>query len=491
MNSGRPLVSLTGVSKTVTGNIQALRDATTVIYPDDLVAVVGPSGSGKTTLLSILGLLDTATAGEYLFDDVNVAELAEDSRNELRSRRVGFVFQNSYLNADESVGENVALGLRVRGVALAEQTPLVAAALAQVGLAGFENRRAGDLSGGEKQRVAVARALVTAPDLLLADEPTGALDSTSTAALVELLQEISSHGTAVVVVTHDPIVGAATKRVLEIHDGVVSEPHPVTPADSIGTPFEKGASKDDNTATPNPQTPTQPDNHSPLSQRGWQAQPDGGFHPTPPPTHTTHNHHQQTPADSVGTPFEKGASTDAKAGDKGTTRTARMLEVFDALKTPLLRPLRSALVLLAYVLGITSLTASLALTQSATGSIVERLTEAASNEIRVTTTESDSSFLLDPTLSDGAVSRLQKLEGVDTVVPVRTFGPQSNGITRALPASPNSAPTILPGRIFVTEASYLFSYGFEAASGRIDLLSNSWAGLTVILGSAAAENLNV
>jgi ABC-type lipoprotein export system ATPase subunit/ABC-type lipoprotein release transport system permease subunit len=498
-----PLVSLTGVSKTVAGNIQALRDATTIIRPQDFVAIVGPSGSGKTTLLSILGLLDTTTTGEYLFDGVDVARLDEDGRNELRSRRVGFVFQNSYLNADESVAENVALGLRVRGVPSDEQLPLVAVELARVGLAGFEDRRAGDLSGGEKQRVSVARALVTAPDLLLADEPTGALDSDSTAALVALLGEISSQDTAVVVVTHDPIVGGAAARVLEIRDGVLRET--TESSDEI-----TGQARDDGKHSRDDEEQGRDDEkHSRDDER--QRHSDGRQGRNGMPLETTESSDEITgqarddgkhSRDDEEQGHDDGgvrlSSTRLSNGElhrsippAGNVRTAHAMEVLDALKAPLLRPLRSVLVLLAYVLGITSLTASLALTQSATGSIVERLTEAASNEIRVTTTESDDNFLLDPTLPDGAIAQLKAVDGVATAVPVRTFGPQANGITRALPASHNNAPTIFPGRLFVTETDYLVTYGLTAASGRIDLLSNTWGGRTVVLGALAAENLGV
>ncbi|MCL1841684.1 MAG: ABC transporter ATP-binding protein, partial [Propionibacteriaceae bacterium] len=243
VGAGAPLVELRGVGRAIPGGGFALRDATARIARGEYVAVVGPSGSGKTTLLSILGLLDTPTTGTYLFDGVDVGSLDEVSRNQLRGERIGFVFQNAYLMADDSVADNVGLPLRVRGMSARRRRRLVNAALVQVGLSGFQNARAGELSGGEKQRVAVARALVGAPDVILADEPTGALDADSTRRLVALLQQINRAGTTVIVVTHDPIVAAGATRQLVIVDGVLSgAPHgdqaaaPQTPARDIPDP---------------------------------------------------------------------------------------------------------------------------------------------------------------------------------------------------------------------------------------------------------------
>lgn len=199
----------------------ALRDATVEIAKGRFVAIVGPSGSGKTTLLSILGLLDRPTSGTYWLAGREAALLDERERDRVRGTLLGFVFQNSYLVASETVGRTVSLGLRVRGVARRERDSRITAALDQVGLASMAGKRAGELSGGEKQRVAVARALVTAPHVILADEPTGALDGEATTRLIMLLRQISDEGTTVIVVSHDPLVAAAADEVLQIEDGTI------------------------------------------------------------------------------------------------------------------------------------------------------------------------------------------------------------------------------------------------------------------------------
>jgi ABC-type lipoprotein export system ATPase subunit len=219
------LISFTGLSKAVGGMAAtlALRQATADIHRGEFVAIAGASGSGKTTLLSILGLLDRPSSGSYWLDDVNVGLLSESQLNRLRARTFGFVFQNSYLLAEESVGENVALGLKVRGVPSLQRQVIVKRSLAQVGLMGTADKRAGECSGGEKQRVAVARALATAPEVILADEPTGALDLASTNQLIALLRRINADGMTIIVVTHDPLVAAAATRSITITDGVTSD----------------------------------------------------------------------------------------------------------------------------------------------------------------------------------------------------------------------------------------------------------------------------
>jgi ABC-type lipoprotein export system ATPase subunit len=213
---------LVGVGKTIPRSSGlALRDATCAIARGEFVSIIGPSGSGKTTLLSILGLLDRPSTGAHTFDGVDVVDLGERERNRFRGHRIGFVFQNSYIIAEESVERNVGLGLRTRGVSWSQRKELIEAALGQVDLAGDMGKRAGDLSGGEKQRVAVARALVTSPEVILADEPTGALDSESTLNLIDLLRRINDQGTTVIVVTHDPLVAGAAHRTIRIEDGIV------------------------------------------------------------------------------------------------------------------------------------------------------------------------------------------------------------------------------------------------------------------------------
>jgi|GEM_PF-213983 len=755
VGAGAPLVELRGVGRAIPGGGFALRDATARIARGEYVAVVGPSGSGKTTLLSILGLLDTPTTGTYLFDGVDVGSLDEVSRNQLRGERIGFVFQNAYLMADDSVADNVGLPLRVRGMSARRRRRLVNAALVQVGLSGFQNARAGELSGGEKQRVAVARALVGAPDVILADEPTGALDADSTRRLVALLQQINRAGTTVIVVTHDPIVAAGATRQLVIVDGVLSgAPHgdqaaapqtpardipdpnptnpvtigpseppqndsvPTTPATPTPTPQPTTPPKRDipapNTtnpaitgpseppqndsvpttpsATPTPAAPPVPTAPStPAPERdisapvvidwpvppalrmtggrsvpptaspdatptaapapattalhdiprdipapdtsGWPVPPaltpkrsrhvpagptprtparpaphhrtpvpsldvaaldarlarlglavapptppqtpepvpappepataqppeptpdppsqplqpepeptpaapdddtvglDQLFHdaelmlddepvapePTPvaPPQRTTRHrdaapappHAPSTPKRRPGpdvrrptvarshstaapvrtTAIAPAAAVPLAAHPDGTSPVRWGQELADAALAPLSRPIRWALVLLAYLLGVAALVGAVGLAQSATGQIVQRLTDAASNQVMVSTTNpAAQDDLLDPTLADGAVARAARLPGVTLAVPVRTYGGQSNPVSR----TPGST-TPFTGRFVVTEASYLRSIGSTAISGDLDLLTNPWNGPTAVVGSAAATELGV
>ncbi len=214
-------IALDQLTRRINSDVLALSNATCTIPDSDFVAIVGPSGSGKTTLLSLLGLLDRPTSGSYLLYGDDVSDLSERERNHIRGHQLGFVFQNSYLVGAETAATNVTLGLRVRGVPRRLQRSLVLDALDKVGLADSAHKPAGQLSGGEKQRVAVARALVTEPKLLLADEPTGALDSESTANLLSLLHEINADGTTVVIVTHDPLVAAAARHSFTLTDGVL------------------------------------------------------------------------------------------------------------------------------------------------------------------------------------------------------------------------------------------------------------------------------
>jgi len=217
------VMSFDHLARKVAGGTMALTEASGRIRAGEFVAVVGPSGSGKTTLLSILGLLDRPTNGTYTLAGMDVTGVDDTCLNRLRAEKIGFVFQNSFLIAEQTVGENTALGLKVRGIPPRLRKIMVVEALGRVGLADAVDKRGGDLSGGERQRVAVARALVTRPEVILADEPTGALDSASTERLIDVLKQINNDGTTIIVVTHDPLVAAAAHRRISIVDGVVHD----------------------------------------------------------------------------------------------------------------------------------------------------------------------------------------------------------------------------------------------------------------------------
>ncbi len=201
----------------------ALHHVNLHINAGEYVAISGPSGCGKSTLLSVLGLLDIPSEGEYLFDSVNVAGRNERQLNELRRGRVGFIFQNFNLIEELSVKENVELALEYTDTPVAEREARVAAMLQRLGVIHRANHRPSQLSGGQQQRVAIARALVAGPKLLLADEPTGNLDSSNGEEVMRILQEINADGTTVVMVTHSPEHAAQASRILHMLDGRIVE----------------------------------------------------------------------------------------------------------------------------------------------------------------------------------------------------------------------------------------------------------------------------
>jgi putative ABC transport system ATP-binding protein len=205
-------------------DVQALHGVTMAVERGEFAAIMGASGSGKSTLMNILGCLDQPSRGRYRLDGVDVAHATSDVLADTRNRRIGFVFQNFNLIPRTSALENAQLPLFYRGLSLKEQRNQAAAALRRVGLAGREHHYPAQLSGGQQQRVAIARALVTAPALLLADEPTGNLDTESSREIMAILEQLNGQDQiTVIVVTHDPNVAAyATRRIL-IQDGCILE----------------------------------------------------------------------------------------------------------------------------------------------------------------------------------------------------------------------------------------------------------------------------
>ncbi|TAN54379.1 MAG: ABC transporter ATP-binding protein [Betaproteobacteria bacterium] len=201
--------------------VRALDGVTMQITAGDFVAVMGPSGSGKSTFMNVLGCLDRPSGGEYLLDGEPVANLSDDALAEVRNRYVGFVFQNFNLLPRTSALENVELPLVYAGVAARERRLRAAEMIAKVGLAARAHHQPAQLSGGQQQRVAIARALVTRPKLILADEPTGALDSRTSLEIMALLQELNRTGMTVVIVTHENDIARFARRVLRFRDGRV------------------------------------------------------------------------------------------------------------------------------------------------------------------------------------------------------------------------------------------------------------------------------
>ena len=222
-----PLIRLRGITK-VYGEgptaFQALEGVDLDIDEGDFVAIMGPSGSGKSTAMNLIGCLDTPSAGEYLFKGAHVESLSRDQRARLRRRYFGFVFQGFNLLARTSAQENVELSLLYRGESARARHAAAARALDSVGLKGWEHHTPGELSGGQQQRVAIARAIVTEPAVLLADEPTGNLDTQRSREIMELLWRLNvDRGITVLMVTHEPDMAAWARRIVRFVDGVVSD----------------------------------------------------------------------------------------------------------------------------------------------------------------------------------------------------------------------------------------------------------------------------
>jgi putative ABC transport system ATP-binding protein len=243
--SEAPLIALKQVTK-VYGKgataLAALKGVDLQIQAGDFVAIMGPSGSGKSTAMNVLGCLDTPTTGEYLFHGLHVETLSRDQRARLRRRYLGFVFQGFNLLARTSAQENVELPLLYRGEPAKTRHALAAKALASVGLAGWEHHTPAELSGGQQQRVAIARAIVTEPAVLLADEPTGNLDTHRSQEIMDLLWKLNvDHGITVLMVTHEADMAAYAKRIVRFVDGVVESdtlnPRPT----ALQVPLSSGA----------------------------------------------------------------------------------------------------------------------------------------------------------------------------------------------------------------------------------------------------------
>ena len=221
-----PVIRLANVSYTYPGPppVAALRDADLVVGQGEHVSITGPSGSGKSTLLNLLGLLDRPTEGMLEIDGMNLGQASERDRSAVRARQIGFVFQAFHLLPHRAAVENVMLAQVYADLPRRRRRQSAMAALAQVGLAHRAYALPTALSGGERQRVAIARALVNRPSLLLCDEPTGNLDSATTAELIDLLDALHADGATLVVITHNPVVAARAGRQVIIRDGQLTEP---------------------------------------------------------------------------------------------------------------------------------------------------------------------------------------------------------------------------------------------------------------------------
>ncbi|MFJ7524165.1 ABC transporter ATP-binding protein [Streptomyces griseus] len=251
-----PVVELRNATKSYPGGVHALRAVDLTVHEGELLAVVGPSGSGKSTMLNVMGTLDRPTTGTVRIAGYDVSTLSDARLSALRARHIGFVFQHFHLAAGRDAVDNVADGLLYTGLPSWERRNRAREALARVRLDHRTSHTPNELSGGEKQRVAIARALVGEPRLLLADEPTGALDSASGEIVMELLHELNASGTTVCVITHDHGIAAALPRRVRFRDGEIVADERSAPRTESACPSTPGpGTPDPRHSTPGPGTP--------------------------------------------------------------------------------------------------------------------------------------------------------------------------------------------------------------------------------------------
>jgi putative ABC transport system ATP-binding protein len=230
MENGRPLISIENVAKVYrmgTVDVQALRGVSLEVHPGEMLSIMGPSGSGKSTLMNILGALDVPSQGTYILDGQDVSRMRQDALSEVRNRKIGFVFQNFNLLSRTSALANVELPLIYAGITRSRKR--CAAALEMVGLGDRLNHHPNELSGGEQQRVAIARALVNEPSLILADEPTGNLDSVAGEEVMRIFQDLNEErGITIMLVTHEEDIAEHTRRIIRLQDGQIVSDSPVS-----------------------------------------------------------------------------------------------------------------------------------------------------------------------------------------------------------------------------------------------------------------------
>ncbi|WP_183086317.1 ATP-binding cassette domain-containing protein [Mycetocola tolaasinivorans] len=428
-----PLLSLRGIGRhfgSGTGTTHALRDITFDVFPGEFVAIIGPSGSGKSTLLNVLGLLDTASEGEYRIAGSSVSSLSQRQRDTLRAHTLGFVFQASHILPGESAAENAALGLRIQGVALPERRAAVRGALERLGILARAQALGKNLSGGERQRVAIARAIATGPRLLLADEPTGALDSENSARIIEHLHTLNAEGVTILVITHDPVVAASATRRLVLTDGRIREEAGVAAA---------------------PQQ--EPPHHAAL-----QARP---AHRTTPP--------DRRPARG------RTRSGIARFGD----------EILEAISTHAGRPGRTMMLLFAFLLGAGGLVGSIGLSQSAAAQVSQRLTSAGLDEVVVSSL--GGGIVTDPASS----TRIRELEGV-VGVGYRAQVSAVNARVSLLPPGTVAEQPGFTGRTMYASAEYLrLVTATTRPASAPAVLEATWSGDVALVGAAAARELGI
>ena len=398
------IIRLNGISRRH-GETVAVRSVDLNVRQGEFLAIVGPSGAGKSTLLNVIGLLDTPSTGRYLLDGIDVADVGERERDRLRGRTFGFVFQFAHVLGDESALANAAMGLRIIGLPARARGPIAARALAELDLTQRSDVPAKLLSGGERQRLAIARAVATRPSIVLADEPTGNLDSGNGRAVIDHLHALHRQGTTVVVVTHDHEVARAADRAVTIRDGVI-----------VGDTSRAGR---------------------PASETG----PDAAV--------------RQPAAPTSSGPSIAGPAREA-ARRPGATRTpwppqrmatALIDDVTDAVNGLQARCVRAALLVVAFAVGVGGLLAGVGLTETASSQISGLIAASALDEVLVTM-DDPSERLEDPEELAVTAKRVRALDHVRGVGYIAEVAPREARVTRLGPTG--DAPPEAIGAAHIT-----------------------------------------
>lgn len=384
-----PAIEMRGITRIFEGSERAVLDhLDLVVERGEFLAIIGPSGSGKSTLLNAIGLLDTPTSGTYSLFGKNTEGLSDRERDEMRRDHLGFIFQSSNMLLDETSTTNASMGLRVQGVPYGERLQRTEETLEFLGLSDRASIRTRYLSGGEKQRCAIARALATRPPLILADEPTGNLDSHNSAKVIEILQRINATGCTVLVITHDPEVAAAARRVIRIEDGRL---HEQSRADSATVPVAEAV---------------------PVA--------------TDTPAETT-----------VGAPVDASASL--APGEKPATHrrgsflTDDSIEAISALTS---RPLRTLLLGLSFALGVGGLISASGMSESASYQVNQRLLGSEQSTLYISDRDNDQNMLGTYRQGESAqnvADRISALDYVKNTGFVSSVAPADVRITRFSP----------------------------------------------------------
>lgn len=380
-----PAIEMHGITRVFEGSERAVLDhLDLVVERGEFLAIIGPSGSGKSTLLNAIGLLDTPTSGTYSLFGKNTEGLSDRERDEMRRDHLGFIFQSSNMLLDETSTTNASMGLRVQGVPYGERLQRTEETLEFLGLSDRASIRTRYLSGGEKQRCAIARALATRPPLILADEPTGNLDSHNSAKVIEILQRINATGCTVLVITHDPEVAAAARRVIRIEDGRL---HEQSRADSATVPVAEAV---------------------PVA--------------TDTPAETT-----------VGAPATLAVGEKPATHRRGSFLTDDSIEAISALTS---RPLRTLLLGLSFALGVGGLISASGMSESASYQVNQRLLGSEQSTLYISDRDNDQNMLGTYRQGESAqnvADRISALDYVKNTGFVSSVAPADVRITRFSP----------------------------------------------------------